>query len=178
MGSRAQQRLRGRQPYARAGAAGATTLSNATWTFTTVPSGWCEVQATWPASPDPVHQPWATAAQYSYSVDGGSTWHYYPKDDGPVAVNQNVPDPRTQATDGGNWYAIMTVYLPPPPPGSSTPQLLVRLVGQPATGGYVVADALRLVSVANNVQITSVSRSFDGSTATVKTTVTPYIPRP
>ncbi len=157
---------------------GNTTMSTATWTFNTVPSGWCEVQATWPGSPDPVNQPWSTAAQYSYSLDSGATWHYYPQDNAPVTVNQNVPDPRTQATDGSNWYAIMTVYLPPPPPGSTTPQLQVRLTGQPAAGGYVVADAVRLVTVQNNVQITSLTRSFDGKTAAATVTVTPYVPRP
>jgi hypothetical protein len=151
---------------------GNTTMSTATWTFNTVPSGWCEVQATWPAPPDPVNQPWAAAAQYSYSLDGGGTWHNY-------AATVNQMNPQTTVTDGGYaWHPVLTVYLPPPPPTGSTPQLQVRLTGQPAAGGYIVADAVRLVTVQNNVQITSVTRSFDGKTASARATITPHVSLP
>jgi hypothetical protein len=149
-----------------------TTPSIATWTFPMITSGWCEVQATWPAPSDPVNQPWGTAAQYFYSLDGGTTWYSYP-----VTVNQM--NPSITVTDGGyNWYPVMTIYIPPPPPASSTPQLQVRLAGQPAGGSYTVADAVRLVAVQNNVQMTSLTRSFDGTTASVQVTITPYVPRP
>ncbi len=171
MGSGARQWLWERQPRTAAGARD-TTPSSATWTFPAIPSGWCEVQATWPAPPDPVNQAWATAAQYSYSLDGGTTWQNYP-----LTVNQM--NPQITVPDGGyNWYPVMTIYIPPPPSAGSAPQVQVRLTGQPAGGGYTVADAVRLVAVQNNVQMTSVTRSFDGTTASAQVTITPYVPRP
>jgi len=154
-------------------AVGATTLSSATWIFPSIPSGWCEVQATFPGPPTPASQPLATAAQYSYSLDGGGTWNNYPN-----TVNQLNPAFTPDVYNGFNWYPVMTVYIAPPSSTSTTPQLRVRLNGQPAAGGYVVADAVRLVPVENNVQITSVVRSFDGKTATAKVTVTPHTLRP
>ncbi len=127
---------------------------HAAWQFTNVIPGWYYIEATWAASPDQ-----APDAQYVF-YDGTNVV-------GQASANQQ-PAPSGPTYNGQTWQCLATQYF-------FSSSACVQLNGQ-ATG-YVVADAVRLVPVANDVEITSFQRWLNLDKLTVQVTVNPAVPQ-
>jgi prepilin-type N-terminal cleavage/methylation domain-containing protein len=120
--------------------------AKAVWTFTNVPAGWYQVQATWLSSPD-------QAADAAYTLyDSGELLTDYPV----APVDQrNLPIPPEGAVaESSLWQVLQTAYFAT---GTATVELSGLSAIDPAA--YVVADGVRLVLVENSVEIESFERS-------------------
>jgi type II secretory pathway pseudopilin PulG len=126
------------------------------WTFTNIPNGWYQVQATWPVYSD-------QATDAPYAVYDGSTLL------GEVPVEQNAaPSVGGPEYDGRPWRILMTKCI-----RSGT--VRVELNGQSSTG-YTVADGVRLVPIENNVQVISLDRSLTSEEVTAHVSVEVKVP--
>ncbi len=128
----------------------------ATWTFSDVPAGWYQVQATWTESPDQV-----TDARYSI----------YDGDDllGEPTVDQQTA-PVGEEYEGSVWQTLDTKYF-----RAEAGSAQVQLHGQAA--GEVVADGVRLVLLENDVQILSLDRSLGSEEVTAHVSVNVLVPQ-
>ena len=121
---------------------------HALWQFgvpaTPLAPGWYYIQATWVAAADQ-----ATDAQYQF-YDGGTL-------SGQASVNQQIA-PSGPTYDDWVWQVLATVYIRN---GSAA----VQLNGQ-ATG-FLVADAMCLAPVENDVEVQSLDESLGTDEVTV-----------
>ncbi|MBN1394418.1 MAG: hypothetical protein JW959_05305 [Pirellulales bacterium] len=125
----------------------------ATWSFTDVPDGWYQVQATWTESAQQVDD-----ARYCI-YDGAELV-------GDTTVNQQTA-PVGEEYEECVWQVLDTLYIEN---GSAQ----VKLHSQ--TDGEVVADGVRLALVENDVQILSVDRSLTSETVTVHVQIDVLVP--
>jgi hypothetical protein len=128
---------------------------NAVWTFSSVPAGWYQVQATWTASPD-------QSSQASYMIYDGQN-----QVDIANAVQNNPPN--GDLCEGKPWQALSTQFFRS---GTARVQLGVD------KNDSVVADGMRLVPVENEIQIVDpFVRSLGSEAVTVHVSVDIKAPR-
>jgi hypothetical protein len=126
---------------------------HAIWQVADIAPGWYSIQATWQEASDQ-----ATDARYVF-YDGGTLL-------GEATVSQQVA-PVGTAYEGKTWQTLTTQYL-----RNGTAK--VQLNGQ-ATG-FVVADAVRIVLVENDVRVISFERSLGSEEVTAHVSVNVLIP--
>ena len=148
----------------------------ATWTFTNVQPGWYVVEATWPdpalgpVPPSPDDS--ATASLVHYQILDAAQHPVVDKNNQPIqgAANQTRL-PSGDTWDSVNWQPIMTAYVR----NAGAIQVGLQV---PTTPGFVAADGMRLVPVANQVSRSvplrwTVDAATGAKTVTADVTVTP-----
>jgi prepilin-type N-terminal cleavage/methylation domain-containing protein len=126
----------------------------AVWTFTGITPGWYQVQATWLEASDQT-----AAAQYTI-YDGDTAL-------AAVSANQQIA-PAGPTFQDRPWKVLTTQYI-------RSGSVRAELAGQAAVG-YVVADAVRLFPIENNVQILSLERSLGSEEVTARVSVEVLVP--
>jgi len=127
---------------------------HAAWLFVDVTPGWYYIQATWLEAPEQ-----ATDAHYLF-YDGDTLLDE-------ASISQQIA-PGGPVYDGRPWQVLATNYI-------RNGQLRVQLNGQ-ATGD-LVADAMRLVPVENDVQVLSLERSLQSEAVTAHVLVDVLVPQ-
>jgi prepilin-type N-terminal cleavage/methylation domain-containing protein len=128
-------------------------VDTAVWTFSDVPVGWYQVQATWLEAPDR-----ATDAHYTL-YDGALTASQ-------VNINQQAA-PSGVTFSGRPWQTLAIAYLR---------NGAIRLQLNSNANGSVVADCVRLVPYENTVQVLSLERSLTSEAITAHVSVTQPVP--
>jgi prepilin-type N-terminal cleavage/methylation domain-containing protein len=139
-----------------------TPTSKATWTFSNLPAGYCQIQATWP----------------TVNQDNNAVYTVFDGDHQlivAVQVNQHNPGQTPVAYGGRTWYVLQTIFARTVS-GAATAVVQVEL-SSPDAAGVLAADAVRLVG--NTVAVQSLQKSpAGGSSPAVSATVSVGFPTP
>lgn len=145
-------------------------LNTATWKFTGLPAGYYDVRATWLEHPNQ-----ATDAQFK--VYDALTLR------GTFTVNQQAA-PAGSTSNGQVWQSLGTVSIHDDP--TLTGGILetlqpgmrgtIQVILSDLANGHVIADAVWLVPVRNEVSVTGLAKSLTSEEVTAQVTVTQKVP--
>ncbi len=126
----------------------------ARWEFTGLPAGWYDVRATW-------HEDDMLTTAAPFTVYEGT------ENKGETPIDQQVA-PSGEVIDGKPWQSLKIVSI-------TSGTLTVELTD--ASADPVVADAIRLIPLKNDIQINSLEKSLSNEDVTAHVTVTVQVPQ-